>query len=245
MFRCHRLLAAALVAVGVAPAPLRAQAPDPHPVSFTASLNQDTFFGFYPTFSGTYGLSGDLDVAFYGILWTIPAFGLGGGGQNLWTEVGAGVRLHALDDHLFIRPQLGITNGSLLSGGTADGGAAFLDGVVPSLTVNYAGARFEGEWYSGYYIAARRPEGNTTYDYLHFWVNGGVKFARILSVGPHYEQLENTRVTGGDGSTIYQWLGGYVQVALRNNMSFRFTAGSDVSDGAVGDFYKLQANLAF
>lgn len=247
MPRLARPLAATLLVLGVAAPAARAQEVDPHPVSFGVSLNQDNFFGFYPSFTATYGVSPTLDVAFYGILWTIPAFGLGGGGQNLWTEVGGGLRFKTLGNTLFIKPQLGITNGSLLSGGAEDGaGPLFLDGVVPSLTVNYSGARLEAEWYSGYYLAARRPSGNTTLDFLHFWLNAGVKLGSAFSVGAHYEQLRNTRNSAtGQATNNYQWLGAYGQVALKNGHSFRFTAGPNILDGAEGDFYKVSVNLAF
>lgn len=214
--------------------------------SFTVAVNQDNFFGFYPTFAGTYQVGKKVDFAFYGILWTIPAFGLGGGGQNLWTEFGVGARFRTSGDKLAIKPQLGVLNGSLLSGGTEDGGPAAFDGVVPSLTVNYADEKFEGEWYSGYYVATRRPEGNTTLDFLHFWGNAGVKFAKIASVGAHYEQLRNTRNSAtGEATNNYQWLGGYVQFALPMGAVARFTTGANILDGGAGDFYKLNVSLTF
>jgi len=245
-------IALALAALGAA-VPLRAQEVTKPAASFTVGLNQDNFFGFYPTLGGTYGVGKNIDLSFYGILWTIPAFGLGGGGGNLWTEFGVGVRLHAIESRLLLKPQVGITNGSLLSGGAAGGasgsagnGPAVLDGIVPSLTVNYSDPRFEGEWYSGYYVAARRPEGNTTLDFLHFWANAGVKFATIMSLGAHYEQLRNTRNSStGTASNNYRWLGGYLQFALPMGMSARFTAGADIEDGNVGDFYKLGVGMSF
>jgi hypothetical protein len=213
---------------------------------FTVAVNQDNFFGFYPTFAGTYQVGKQTDFAFYGILWSIPAFGLGGGGQNLWTEFGVGARFRASGDKLAIKPQLGVLNGSLLSGGSADGGPNAFDGIVPSLTVNYADDKFEGEWYSGYYVATRRPAGNTTLDFLHFWGNAGVKFAKIASVGAHYEQLRNTRNSATDEATNnYKWLGGYVQFALPMGAAARFTTGANVLDGAAGDFYKLNVSFGF
>lgn len=216
------------------------------------ALNQDNFFGFYATFNGTYRVLEPLDFSFYGILWTIPAFGAGGGGSNLWTEFGVGARYRMFDDRLAIKPQVGITNGSLLSSGARGGvagastGPNFLDGVVPSLTLNYGDDRFEAEGYVGYYIAARRPEGNVTLDFLHFWGNAGVKFLDIFAVGAHYEQLRNTRNSGtGQAADNYQWLGGYLQVSLPLGAVARFTGGANVLPDAVGDFYKLSLGVNF
>lgn len=248
----RRPLVASLALAALLAAPVAAQESKPA-AAFTVAVNQDNFFGFYPTFSGTYQVGKSTDFAFYGILWTIPAFGVGGGGGNLWTEFGVGARFRAAGDKLAIKPQLGITNGSLLSGGAAGGaaggagnGPAAFDGIVPSLTVNYNSPKVEAEWYSGYYIAARRPAGNTTLDFLHFWGNAGLKFAKIASAGVHYEQLRNTRNSAtGDGANTYKWLGGYVQFALPMGASARFTTGANTLDGSVGDFYKLGVSFGF
>jgi len=241
--RALPLLALASAAFGVT----TAIAQDPKPASsFTVALNQDNFFGFYPTVAGTYEVGKKTDFAFYGTLWTIPAFGLGGGGGNLWTEFGAGARFRSLGDKLAIKPQLGVLSGSLLSGGTADDGPAAFEGIVPSLTVNYSDKQFEAESYAGYYVATRRPAGNTTLDFLHYWGNAGVKFARIASVGVHYEQLRNTRNSStGVAIDNYRWLGGYVQFALPMGAAARFTTGANVLDGGKGDFYKLGVSYSF
>jgi len=237
------LLALASAAVGAAPATAQETKPD---ASFTVALNQDNFFGFYPTFAGTYEVGKKTDFAFYGTLWTIPAFGLGGGGGNLWTEFGAGARFRSAGNKLMIKPQLGILSGSLLSGGTADDGPAAFEGVVPSLTVNYSDDKFEAESYSGYYVATRRAAGNTTLDFLHVWGNAGVKFARIASVGAHLELLRNTRNSNtGVAIDNYRWLGGYVQFALPMGAAARFTTGANVLDGGKGDFYKLGVSVTF
>jgi hypothetical protein len=237
------LLALVIASSGATPASAQETKPAS---SFTVALNQDNFFGFYPTFAGTYQVGRKTDFAFYGTLWTIPAFGLGGNGGNLWTEFGVGARFRSAGDKLAIKPQLGILSGSLLSGGTSDEGPAALEGVVPSLTVNYADARFEAESYTGYYVAARRPAGNTTLDFLHYWGNAGVKFARIASVGAHYEQLRNTRNSNtGVAVDNYRWLGGYVQFALPMGAAARFTTGANVLDGGAGDFYKLGVSFTF
>lgn len=224
--------------------------------SFTVTMNQDSFFGFYPAFNGLVPVSDNMDFSFYGILWTKPAFGLGQGnsGDDLWTEFGVGVNLHLLDGNLLVKPQLGITNGSLLSGGVfnegetgASTGANFADGIVPSLTINYSDDQFEAEWYSGYYAALRNRGDDRALDFLHLWANAGYKFTSIVSGGVHYEILDNSRnnAPGASGSTVYQWLGGYVQFALPKGFFARFTAGADVQSGGSGDFYKLNVGMSF
>ncbi|MEM7569938.1 MAG: DUF6733 family protein [Pseudomonadota bacterium] len=224
--------------------------------SYTVTMNQDSFFGFYPAFNGLVPVSENMDFSFYGILWTKPAFGLGQGnsGDDLWTEFGVGVNFHLMDGKLLVKPQLGITNGSLLSGGVFEegstapsSGANFLDGIVPSLTVNYSGDKIEAEWYSGYYAALRNRGDERALDFLHLWANAGYKFTDIVSAGAHYEILDNSRnnAPGASGSTVYQWLGGYVQFALPKGFFARFTGGADIQSGGSGDFYKLNVGMSF
>ncbi|MEO0413000.1 MAG: DUF6733 family protein [Pseudomonadota bacterium] len=224
--------------------------------SFTVTMNQDSFFGFYPAFNGLVPVSDTMDFSFYGILWTKPAFGLGQGnsGDDLWTEFGVGVNLHLMDGNLLVKPQLGITNGSLLSGGVfedgetgASTGANFADGIVPSLTINYSDDQFEAEWYSGYYAALRNRGDDRALDFLHLWANAGYKFTSIVSGGVHYEILDNSRnnAPGASGSTAYQWLGGYVQFALPKGFFARLTGGADIQSGGSGDFYKLNVGMSF
>lgn len=242
----HARRAVALVALAAAPLVAQDSAS-----SFTVVLNQDNFFGFYPTFAGTYtpDKARHVDFAFYGTLWTIPAFNVGGAanGANLWTEFGVGARIRLADDRLAIKPQLGITHGSLLSGAPTGGSPNVLDGIVPSLTINYADARTEGEVYAGYYRAAREV-GPVQLDFLHYWANAGVKFASIASAGVHMEHLRNARTTaaGGSPSDTYRWVGGYVQFALPGSNTFaRMTMGSNVLEGATGGFYKLSTGISF
>lgn len=251
-----RLAALLLVGAGAAPAvhaAAHAEADEPDN-SFTVLLNQDAFFGFYPSFNGLLQMSETMDFSFYGILWTKPAFGLNptNTGDDLWTEFGAGVNLKYLDGQLLVKPQLGITNGSLLSGGELDAngnvtGSQFADGVVPSLTVNFANERWEAEWYSGYYLALANRSENAALDFLHLWLNAGYRINPYLSVGAHYEWLDNTRNTypGGTEDTVYRWFGGYVQFSLPKGMFARFTAGTDDEGDNAGDFYKLNVGMTF
>ncbi|WP_109798574.1 MULTISPECIES: DUF6733 family protein [Novosphingobium] len=221
--------------------------------SYTVALNQDSFFGFNPSFNGLIPVNETMDFSFYGIFWTKPAFGLGQGntGDDLWTEFGVGVNFNLMDGKLKVKPQLGITNGSLLSGGQIAGGntqgARFLDGIVPSLTINYSDDTFEAEYYGGYYAALRQRNGNAALDFAHTWLNFGYKATSNVSFGPHYELLYNTRNTypGGNTAKTYEWLGGYVQFSLPKGLFARFTGGGSIGSGDTGDFYKMSVGMSF
>lgn len=235
-------------------APVVAQDSQERDATFSVALNQDSFFGFYPTFNGAVPVGEKIDFTFYGIFWTKPAFGLTPlpTGDNLWTEFGVGVNFITAGGKLNINPQLGITNGSLLSGGALDEdgnvvGARFADGIVPSLTVNYNDDSFQAQFYMGYYAALRQRGGDAALDFLHLWVNGGYKFSSLVSAGLHYEYLSNTRNTyplGGTGA-VYQWIGPYVQFTLPKGFFARFTGGADVQSGNTGDFYKMSVGMSF
>lgn len=219
--------------------------------SFTVTLNQDSFFGFYPAFNGLIPVSENVDFSFYGIIWTTDAFGTGLG-SDLWTEFGVGAAIYS--GNFVIKPQVGLTNGALLSGGTVNNagnptgaGGNFADGIVPSLTINYSDDTFEAEYYGGYYAALRNRNENAALDFLHTWINAGYKFSDKVSAGAHYELLSNTRNTfpGGATARVYQWVGPYVQFKTENGFFARFTAGADVESGNSGDFYKLTAGFSF
>lgn len=219
--------------------------------SYTVLLNQDSFFGFYPSFNGLIPIGDNIDFSFYGIFWTTDGFGTGLG-SDLWTEFGAGVAIHTMEGNLVIKPQIGITNGALLSGGVRDAagvptgtGGNFLDGIVPSLTMNYSDDSFEAEYYGGYYAAVRNRNDPGAADFLHTWLNAGAKIGPKFSAGAHYELLSLTRSAGGNSAVVYQWVGPYVQFSTDNGFFARFTAGADIEDGNDGDFYKLTAGFSF
>ena len=219
--------------------------------SYTVLMNQDAFFGFYPTFNGLIPVGENVDFSFYGILWTTPSFG-NGGGNDLWTEFGVGAAFYSMEGNLIIKPQIGLTNGALLSGGFRDAndvptgtGSNFADGIVPSLTINYSDDAFEAEYYGGYYAALRNRNDTGSLDFLHTWINAGAKFSDKFSAGAHYELLSNTRNVGGTDAVVYQWVGPYVQIKTDNGFFARFTAGADIEEGGDGDFYKLTAGFSF
>lgn len=218
---------------------------------FSVVMNQDAFFGFYPTFNGLIPVSDNVDLSFYGIMWTTPSFG-NGGGNDLWTEFGIGANFISNEGKLQIKPQIGLTNGALLSrgvrapnGNPTGTGSNFADGIVPSLTVNYSDDSFEAEYYGGYYAALRNRNETGSLDFLHTWINAGYKFTGNFSAGAHYELLSNTRAVGGNSAVVYQWVGPYVQFSLKKGFFARFTAGADIEEGGDGDFYKLAVGMSF
>jgi hypothetical protein len=240
-------------AVVMAAAAAAQDAPTARDERFSVVLNQDAFFGFYPTFNGLIPVSDNVDLSFYGIMWTTDAFGTGLG-SDLWTEFGVGANIILNDGKLQIKPQVGLTNGALLSGGVVDedgdptgSGGNFADGIVPSLTINYSDDTFEAEYYGGYYAALRNRNENAALDFLHTWINAGYKFTSNFSAGAHYELLSNTRNTypGGGTAVVYQWVGPYVQFSLKKGFFARFTAGADIEEGGEGDFYKLAVGMSF
>lgn len=223
--------------------------------SYTISLNQDSFFGFYPTINGNLSLSKKVDWTFYGIFWTTPSFGTGGGG-GLWTEFGTGVNISTFNGVLKLNPQIGILNGKLLSNGAFP---MFLEGAVPSITANLASSKLEGQYYLGYYTAlrkgqvlsadrARLVDAPVQNNFLHWWVNAGYKISSSVSVGAHYEHLRSNPSSGAS-SNVYKWAGPYVQANLPKGLSLRLTGGWDVQDRPATDgtssFYKMSASFGF
>lgn len=225
--------------------------------SYTIGLNQDSFFGFYPTLAGSYGLSDKVDWTFYGIFWTTPSFGTGGGG-GLWTELGTGVSISTLRGNLKLNPQIGLTNGKLLSNGSF---AMLAEGLVPSLTANLNSSKLEGQYYLGYYAAVRKGQvlqnertlvtAPIQNNFLHWWVNAGYKISPALSLGAHYEHLRSnpSGTRAPDASNVYKWFGPYVQASLPNGLALRFTGGPNILDRPATDgnntFYKLSASISF
>ncbi|QEK51647.1 hypothetical protein FYC62_08225 [Pedobacter aquae] len=205
-------------------------------LSFGLSLNTDAFFGVNPMLTGAYAFNDKTAFTFYGIQWgagTAQAWGN-------WTEFGAGLNFTA--GTFSINPQLGFTMGNLLSSGVA-GRPVAGDGIVPNLTINHSSDKYEGQLYVGYYGALRDEKPNKN-NYLHYWLNAGVKASSWLSLGAHYETLDftgGTSATGAsvEGSTVYTWLGPYVQFS-KGNAGLRFAGGANLEDGTTGpDFYKM------
>ena len=214
-------------------------------LAVTVSLNHDAFFGFNPMLSASYPVAKKTDLTFYGIQWgagTASAWGN-------WTEFGLGLNFKT--GKFAINPQLGFTMGSLLSSGASQRGVIG-DGIVPNLTVNYDDSKFLGQFYSGYYAALRNETveagEDATNNYMHYWINAGVKATPWLAIGAHFENLylAGGKINGGgslDRLEGYQWFGPFVQVS-KGAAGMRFSFGADLTDKTTpsfssSDFYKL------
>lgn len=217
-------------------------------LSVSLSLNHDAFFGFNPAVAVSYPLAASTDLTFYGIQWgagTASAWGN-------WTEFGVGFNFKA--GSFAINPQLGFTMGSLLSSGAANRGIVG-DGIVPNLTVNYDDSKFLGQGYFGYYAALRNETvrtGQATNNYVHYWLNAGVKAASWFAIGAHYEQLYLSGGKTFNGGSLprtngYQWIGPFVQLS-KQNAGMRFSFGKEVDESTSfsrNDFYKLSFFFGF
>ncbi len=216
---------------------------------FGVTLNSDQFFGFYPTFQGSYGVSDQTAFTFYGILWSGGTGGVQGAsdpGWGNWTEFGVGLNFKAAEG-LDINPQIGFLGGSLLSSGTS-GPSVMGDGIVPNLTVNLSKEKVEGQLYFGYYAPLRdeAPAGGTTLSYIHYWLSAGYRVSDFFSIGGHFEHLINSGGSNVASSTdVYQWLGPYVQFSKPTGGPFaKFSFGTDLVEGN-DSFFKLTTGFNF
>ncbi|QBQ54445.1 DUF6733 family protein [Nitrosococcus wardiae] len=226
------------------------------------TLKQDTFFGFQTILDAGYEIAPNIDFSFYTWLWTNPNFGqssvvagpdgtqVTAGGTGLWTEVGAGLNFRFLNDALSIAPQIGMLNGALLSSNVVGENIRAGEGVVPNITATYDDDFFSGQIYFAYYMATR---GDRPRDFIHNWVNAGVKPALfqldnvpVNSMGVHWEHLRQhkNRLTGDTG-TVYNWIGPYIEFALPMHIALRFAGGFDLKDQVSGDFYQASIKLDF
>lgn len=198
-------------------------------VRMDVTLNSDSFFGFYPTFQGGYGINEDLEFTMYGILWS------GGVGENWgnWTEAGFGLKFE-LAEGLMLNPQVGFLAGNLLSSGTSNNTVAG-DGWVPNVTLDLDKERFLGQVYVGYYDSLQNRavgETGTTLEFLHYWANFGAKINHNFSAGVHWESLVRSGGSNTTSTDVYEWLGAFVQLAKPESKFFaRITAGPDLSAG--------------
>ncbi len=210
------------------------------PATFAVQVLQNNAAGFYPLVLGSFGLNSKLSFTYYGVFWTNPAFGTQESGGDLWFEYGAGLGFKAANDRLFLNPSLGFTNGKFLSGGSQN---VIGDGIVPSLFALFNEGRFETEFYLSYYKSLR-SEGPVTQDFVLNWVLPGVRINDHFALGGHYEQFVNTRVTGGDPASVYQWLGGYLRMTAGKGYSLRISAGKNLYEGPIApEFYKISVFL--
>ncbi len=227
-------------------------------------LKQDTFFGFQTIVDAGYEIADNIDFTFYSWLWTNPNFGqssvvsgpagdsVNSGGRGLWTEFGIGLNFRFLNDTLSINPNIGMLNGALLSSEVVGKDIRAGEGVVPNLVVNYDDDYFTANLYVAYYMATRGPRAR---DFLHNWINVGVKPALfdlggilpINSVGIHWEHLwaAKNRIDSSLEGAVYNWVGPYVEFGLPRNLALRFAGGFDVKDDVSSNFYQASIKLNF
>ncbi|WP_373497297.1 DUF6733 family protein [Aquiflexum sp.] len=225
-----------------------AKAQEESKFSMDVTLNSDIFFGFYPFFQGAYSINDKTDFTFYGILWS----GGTGSGWGNWTEFGIGFSTE-VSEGISITPQIGLLNGSLTSG---LGVPVLGEGIVPNLTIGIDKSVLEGEIYLGYYYGLNHGN-STTLNFLHYWVNGGVKLTPMFSAGLHFEQLRFAGGSETESDAAYNYyvaLGPYIQFADPKGGAFtRFTAGGDLrpdemvtkSEWRQPSFFKLTVGYSF
>ncbi len=212
------------------------------PTTLSVAMKQDIFFGFHGISQVGVGLSDTLDATFYAILWTRTGFGAGGSGGNLWTEWGGGVNFKLLDGNLTVNPQLGVLNGTLLSGSSR--GLVF-EGIVPNITVTYGDGLLEGQIYAGFYLGLRELNGSSQNDFLHYWAYFGIAPIRWLSFGVHWEHLIQARGATENPDDVYMWIGPYIE-ARGGGGFIRFSGGADLApEGDIADFYQVTVGMSF
>lgn len=236
-FGTPRLEAGVATAATTTPPPTE----ESNPFSLGVAINSDSFFGFYPTFAGSYTVSDTWAFTTYGIFWN---GGRLGGSWGEWTEFGVGVAYNPTP-WLSINPQIGFLGGNLLSSGAVSPEGVLGDGYVPNLTVNLNSDKWEGQLYTGFYLPLRdeAPAGATQLEFLHYWANVGYKVNQLVSVGVHHESL----LGGADltASTIYSWVGPYIQFRNQDTGIFvRFSGGWEV-EGTSDTFWKMAVGFNF
>jgi hypothetical protein len=191
--------------------------------SFTLSLGQDSYFGFYVTGSGSYSLSKQASITFYTNYWANPAFGTASTGTDFWTELGGGVSFSLCGQRLVVNPSLGFTYGKALSGGER---GVLGDGIVPSLTATLSRSRAEINagivWFK-----ALRKEGPVTVDYVWAWFAPGRKINQRVTAGIHLEEFYLSRMTAERPKHLYQWVGPYLQYNFPKGTFIKAAGGYD------------------
>ncbi len=190
------------------------------------SLNTDAFFGLYPMATGYYKLSDNVDFTFYGIMWT--DLGSNGGGLGSWTEFGVGANFTVADGALNLNPQIGLLSGTLLS---KSNGVVFGEGVVPNLTANLGTGNVEGQFYFGYYLPLFADNSMETgvdrNSFVHYWLYMGGDLG-LVSVGGHFEQLNQPTGAGPEGINVYTWLGPYDGTECHGGLDINHPAGTPI-----------------
>lgn len=192
---------------------------------------------------GGFPLGDRFDLTTYAIFWTNPTFGSPSSGANLWTETGIGISSYTLEERLLLNPSLGLTHGSLLSGGEQ---GVLAEGIVPSFLGLYLDDRFETELFVAYYQVLRK-EGPIQSSYVLYWIYPGIYLTPVFSIGLHYEGFRLTDTNVGDTGPLYIWTGGYLKYTIQEKYALRFSAGINVAENSPysGEYYKLNVVIPF
>lgn len=174
--------------------------------SLFLGLGNDSYYGSYFYALGFYTLTAKTSVA---------AFALSRGFQ-----AGAGFKFSP-SESLMIVPLIGLSNGKALAGGDHP---VLAEGVTPSLLFTYSTKRFILDEGSIYYKAIQK-KGPVSSDYLWYWLTGGIKLSKKITAGIHYENLLLTRTTQGSATSIYRYIGPYLQADFLTYSHLRLTTG--------------------
>lgn len=220
--------------------------------SFALCLSQDPAFGFYPSISGSLGLSQSLVFTFYGIFWTQDILGGKQGGTNLFTEFGVGLGLYIFNKSLYINPSIGICGGNFQSGG---GRAVIADAICPNLNISYSKNKFSLSFAFMLWKHIREVANITPYiDQYEFVLLPSYSFSNNFNLGIYYDyyfyySYSDDLVKKVNG---FMWLGPLVKFSLNNGLSLSFAFGLDFVDyleningKQLKEFYKMVATLPF
>lgn len=220
--------------------------------SFTLTLNQDPFFGFYPYVNGSWELSESVSFTIYGVYWTQDISAGNLGGLNLLTEAGIGLNISFGDGSFSINPTIGFGNGNYQSGGSR---AVVGDNFVPSLNFAYSKANFS---LSGFICAwlHMREEGDTTpyLDFFEYSVSPGIDISDRLAIGLYYDHYFTKTSADDKYKTSFLWVGPFVKFNIKESVSIQVSGGLDFVEylndlpqeqkAKLNDFYKLTTSIS-
>lgn len=152
------------------------------PVSVVASLDYDTFFGFYPSVSVNRPLDSLITITGYGIFYTDPAF--------FGVEVGLRLSVTPPRRSWSVTPGLGVVSGSVFVEGRS---FAIAEGYTGSLAIEYEESHWFAEGYMGYYGARKRLT-TDTYDFGFYSIRAGRVISQKLRIGLIYARLGYVRL---------------------------------------------------
>jgi len=219
--------------------------------SFTLTLNQDPFFGFYPYVNGSWQLNESLAFTIYGVYWTQDISAGNLGGLNLLTEAGIGLNISIGDGSFSINPTIGFGNGNYQSGGTR---AVVGDNIVPSLNYAYTNGNFSLTGFACAWLHLREEGETTPYlDFLEYSFSPGFDISKRIALGIYYDHYFTKTSSEEKYKTSFLWVGPFVKFKIKESVSILFSAGfdfveqlNDLPSGQTAklhDFYKLSTAI--